>query len=121
MNELMLRISALAASDIVDTLRFTEMRLGPSAKRQYCNQLQATLHALAEKPAHACSSTRDELFPGLRSLHLSFNKLVMDDGRINSPRHIVFYRTGPDQVIEILRILHDAMEITQHLNHLNQP
>lgn len=120
MNKLMLRISALAASDIVDTLRFTEVRLGLSAKTQYCNQLLATLHSLAEEPEHVSSSIRDELLPGLRSLHLSFNKLIMDDGRIISPRHILFYRTGPDQAVEIIRVLHDAMEIAQHLNHLHQ-
>ncbi|MBS9759780.1 type II toxin-antitoxin system RelE/ParE family toxin [Pseudomonas mosselii] len=116
----MLRISDLAANDIVDTLRFTEVRLGQSAKRQYCNQLLATLHSLAEEPVHTSSSMRDELLPGLRSLHLSSNKIKMDDGRIISPRHIVFYRTGTDQTIEIIRLLHDAMEIPQHLNHLHQ-
>lgn len=121
MSSSALRISPKAHTDIADTLRFTEVRFGESVRTQYQDLLQATFRSLAEKPAHISSTMRDELSPGLRSLHLSINVLEMSDGRMIRPRHIVFYRTGPDQVVEILRILHDAMEVAQHLKHLHQP
>lgn len=120
MNRLVVRISPQAYTDIVDTLRFTEVRLGAPLRSQYQDLLQATFNSLAEEPIHINSKLRDELSPGLRSLHLSFNVLQMADGRKVSPRHIVFYRTAADQVVEILRVLHDAMETAQHLNHLHQ-
>ncbi len=120
MSSLVIRISPQAQTDIADTLRFTEVRLGESARCRYQNLLQATLCSLAVQPAHLNSTMRDELCPGVRSLHLSFNVLEMSDGRRIRPRHILFYRTGTDQSVEILRVLHDAMETAQNLIHLHQ-
>lgn len=117
----LVRVSPQAYTDIADTLRFTEVRLGVSVRNRYQELLQETFHSLVEEPAHINSTMRDELSPGLRSLHLSFNVLEMDDGRMIRPRHIVFYRTGTDQAVEILRVLHDAMEVAQNLKHLHQP
>lgn len=116
----MVRMSPQACIDIADTLRFTEVRLGQSVRNRYLDLLQETFLALAEQPTPAGSKKRDELSPGLRSLHLSSNWLQMTDGRVIRPRHIVFYRTGTDQIVEILRVLHDAMEVSQHLQHLRQ-
>ncbi|MCI1021505.1 type II toxin-antitoxin system RelE/ParE family toxin [Pseudomonas putida] len=120
MSSLLVRISPQACTDIADTLRFTEVRLGKIVRERYQELLQTTIHSLAGQPTPLGSKKRDELSPGLRSLHLSFNVQQMPDGRMISPRHIVFYRTGTDQVVEILRVLHDAMEVAQHLNHLHQ-
>ena len=116
----MVRISPQACVDIADTLRFTEVRLGESVRNRYQDLLQETFLALAEQPRPAGSRLRDELAPGLLSLHLSFNVLQMTDGRVIRPRHIVFYRASTDQIVEILRVLHDAMEVAQNLKHLHQ-
>ncbi|WP_252090613.1 type II toxin-antitoxin system RelE/ParE family toxin [Pseudomonas sp. MWU13-3659] len=116
----MVRMTPQARTDIADTLRFTQVRLGESVRNRYQDLLQTTFHSIAEQPTLPGSMMRDELSPGLRSLHLSFNVMKVADGRLLSPRHIVFYRTGTDQAVEILRILHDAMEVAQNLNHLHQ-
>jgi toxin ParE1/3/4 len=34
---------------------------------------------------------------------------------VKSPRHIVFYRVASDDVIEVIRLLHDAMDVHRHL------
>ncbi len=54
---------------------------------------------------------------GLRSFHLTYvrNQAATATGTVQRPRHIVFYRLADDQIIEIVRILHDAMEVRQHL------
>lgn len=116
----MVRMSRQACIDIADTLRFTELRLGQSVRSRYQNLLQETFLALAQRPTPEDSNIRDELSQGLRSLHLSFSVLHMTDGRVIRPRHIVFYRAGTDQIVEILRVLHDAMEVAQNLKHLHQ-
>jgi len=120
MNRPVVRIAAQAQIDIADTLRFTKVRLGEAVRGRFQDLLQATFQSLVEDPEHNESTSRDNLSPGLRSLHLAFNALEMTDGRMIRPRHVVFYRTGVDQVVEILRVLHDAMEVAQHLKHLNQ-
>lgn len=116
----MVRMSSQACIDIADTLRFTEVRLGESARNLYQDLLQETFVALAEQRTPEGSKIRDELSPGLRSLHLSFIALEMTDGRVMRPRHIVFYRTGTNHIVEILRVLHDAMDVDQNLKHLHQ-
>ncbi|MGE8113805.1 type II toxin-antitoxin system RelE/ParE family toxin [Pseudomonas sp. NPDC086566] len=118
MNRPVVRIAAQAQIDIADTLRFTQMRLGESVNGRYKDLLQATFQSLADDPLHIDSTLRDDISSGLRSLHLGFHVLKMTDGRIIRPRHIVFYRTGENQVVEILRVLHDAMEVSQHLKQL---
>lgn len=120
MNRSVVRIAAQAQIDITDTLRFTQMRLGESVKARYQDLLQATLQSLVDDPVQTDSTSRDDLSPGLRSLHVGFNALKMTDGRIIRPRHIVFYRIGEDQAVEILRVLHDAMEVAQQLRHLHK-
>lgn len=120
MSRGMVRISSQASTDIADTLRFTQMRLGEFIRNRYHDLLQKTFRALAEQQTFPGSIMRDELAPGLRSLHLSFIVLQKTDGRMFRPRHVVFYRTDKDQTVEILRVLHDAMEISRHLNQLDQ-
>nr|WP_223444075.1 type II toxin-antitoxin system RelE/ParE family toxin [Pseudomonas sp. BF-R-19] len=36
-------------------------------------------------------------------------------GTVKCPHHIVFYRVVNDDVIEVVRLLHDAMEVQLHL------
>ncbi|NIF29169.1 type II toxin-antitoxin system RelE/ParE family toxin [Pantoea sp. Tr-811] len=117
----MVRITPQAETDIADTLRLTKVRLGKTITNRYQNLLQVTFQSLAEEPAHINSTIRSELSPGLHSLHLAFNILKLSDGRVIRPRHIVFYRIGSDQVVEIIRLLHDAMEVAPYLKHLHQP
>ncbi|MBF8791541.1 type II toxin-antitoxin system RelE/ParE family toxin [Pseudomonas monteilii] len=116
----MIRIAAQARIDIADTLRFTKFRLGESVRSRYQDLFQTTLQSLAAGSTQIGITLRDEVSPGLRSLHLNSHTLEMNDGRTIRPRHIVFFRTGKDQAVEILRVLHDAMEVTQHLKHLHQ-
>jgi toxin ParE1/3/4 len=47
------------------------------------------------------SKAREDIAPGLRSLHVG--------GR---GRHVLFFRPSGDNVITVLRILHDAMART---------
>ncbi len=66
------------------------------------------------------SVTREEISPGLRSMHLFFSRLDNIEGRGVRPRHIVFYRSTEDQIVEVVRVLHDAMELTRQLGYLQK-
>ncbi|MFW4452974.1 type II toxin-antitoxin system RelE/ParE family toxin, partial [Pseudomonas aeruginosa] len=35
-------------------------------------------------------------------------------GKVVRPRHFVFYRVATDQVLEVVRVLDDAMDLDQH-------
>lgn len=53
------------------------------------------------------SAGRDEILIGLRTVHVA--------RRGHRGRHFIKYRAADDQVIEVLRILHDAMDLVRHI------
>lgn len=111
------RISNAARTDIVDILRLSQAQFGDQARRRYQALILAALQAIADTPYRIGSHDRDELAPGLRSYHLIYSRqqAKLLHGVVKSPRHIVFYRVGDGDVIEIVRLLHDAMEVQLHL------
>lgn len=121
MSKLALRISHQAQSDILDILRYTQRTFGEGARQRYQRLIQAALIALLVDPERPGSKARSDIFPGLRSLHLYHCRLAVASGRVIKPRHIVLYRIVANQTLEIVRILHDAMEISRHLPASDQP
>lgn len=111
------RISDTALADIKDILRHSQLQFGTEARLRYQELLRTAFEDLARMPNRVGSSMRDEIAAGLRSLHLTHSRKRAAGlhGMVQSPRHIVFYRIADDQVIEIVRILHDAMEARLHL------
>jgi toxin ParE1/3/4 len=106
------RISNAARTDIVDILKLSQTQFGDHARQRYQALILAALQAIADTPYRIGSHDRDELAPGLRSYHLIFSR---QQARHPSPRHIMFYRVASDDVIEVVRLLHDAMEVQLHL------
>ncbi|MGX1186339.1 toxin ParE1/3/4 [Pseudomonas sp. F-14 TE3623] len=111
------RISNAARTDIVDILKLSQMQFGDQARQRYQALILAALQAIAGTPYRIGSHDRDELAPGLRSYHLIYSRQQTKHphGTVKSPRHIVFYRVGDGDLIEIVRLLHDAMEVQLHL------
>jgi len=111
------RLSHTALSDIEDVLRYSQVQFGPQTGIRYQALIRTAIEDLAETPDRVGSSPRDELSEGLRSFHLTCvrKQAATATGTVQRPRHVVFYRLADDQVIEIVRILHDAMEVRQHL------
>lgn len=111
------RISNAARADIVHILRLSQAQFGDQARQRYQALILAALRAIADTPYRIGSYERDELAPGLRSYHLihSRQQAKQPHGAVKSPRHIVFYRVASADVIEVVRLLHDAMEGQLHL------
>jgi toxin ParE1/3/4 len=65
------------------------------------------LAALYQGPDLPDSQPRGEIRPGLRSLHIARK------GRRG--RHFILYRTAGAERIEVVRILHDSMDVSRYL------
>jgi len=100
------RLGAAAELDFANILKWTAENFSPKQAQIYRGTLLQTIAELAEGPAIAGSKARDEIMRGLRTLH------VARHGRRG--RHFMMYRVK-EQTIEIVRILHDAMELSRHL------
>ena len=110
------RLAAAAEADIQDILRWTLEQFGPSQAKSYAGTLSASLEALAVGSAVTGAKARNDIAKGLFTLH------VTRDGR--KGRHFVMFRIGRDQgheVIDVLRVLHDAMDLPRHLPPMDGP
>ena len=96
-----------ANQDYVEILHWTSQTFGARQARIYETTLLRALRALRSGPNIIGVKKRDDLAPGILTLHAA------RDGR--KGRHFIVFRVGGDQVIDVLRILYDGMDLTVHL------
>jgi len=109
------RLAATAQSDYQDILRWTAAQFGPLQAQVYAETLAAALAALTEGPTVSGARARDDIAKGLFTLHVA--------RRGRKGRHFVLFRIGFEQgreVIDVLRLLHDAMDLQRHLPPINE-
>jgi toxin ParE1/3/4 len=72
---------------------------------------------VASDPDLPGSSRRPEIAATARTYHLihSRNHVATKVGRVKRPRHFLLYRTRPDGIVEIGRVLHESMDLAKHL------
>ena len=101
------RLSEPAEHDYVAILQWTAEQFGRRQASVYRQTLIAALSTLAEDPFAPDSHPRDEIHPGLRSLHIARH------GRRG--RHLILYRLSGQGTIDIVRILPDSMDVGRHV------
>jgi toxin ParE1/3/4 len=101
------RLGAVAELDFANIVKWTTENFGARQSRVYQKTLVQAIGELAEGPDVAGSKARDEITRGLRTVH------VARHGRRGS--HFLMYRVAPKATIEIVRILHDRMDLQRHL------
>ena len=113
----LVRLSDSAQADIVSLLAWSESHFGEIVRQRYEVLLATALRDIAADPERAGSVDRPELGPGVRSYHLrhSRDRARDRDGFIRQPRHFLLYRALLPDMIGIGRVLHDAMDVEQHL------
>ena len=93
--------------DIREAVAWSRRRFGTLQAERYRLAIQATTETLRQAPLGAATRARNELAPGLRSLHMR---------RAGQPgRHLLIYRVAEPDIVVVLRLLHDAMDIARHL------
>ena len=101
------RLTREAERDFSAILDWTAETFGPRQARAYRDTLLVALAALAAGPAVPGSRPRDDIVPGLRTLHVA--------RRGRRGRQFVLYRIADAQTIDIVRILHEAMDLPRHV------
>lgn len=104
------RLSAAAETDYRQILRWTLKNFGPSQTKDYAAALTTALKALCAGPTTIGVKAREEIGTNLWTLH------VAREGR--KGRHFVLFRVSRVQehlVIDVLRLLHDSMDVERHL------
>jgi toxin ParE1/3/4 len=91
-------------------MAWTAERFGTREARVYATTVTRALVALTAGPTIVGVRTREDLGSGVATLHVARAR--------RKGRHIIVLRVPPDggeNVIEILRILHDTMDLARHL------
>ena len=101
------RLGAAAEVDFANILKWTTENFGARQSRVNRDILVQAIGELAEGPHVAGSKARDEIMAGLRTLHVA--------RRDRRGSHFLMYRAAPNSTVEIVRILHDRMDLGRHL------
>jgi len=89
-----------AKSDLKNIARFTQKRWGKEQRNIYLKSLDDCFHQLNGKPA--MGRTCDEIKPGYF--------------KFPTGSHVVYYRSKTEKQIEIVRILHESMDVELQLS-----
>jgi toxin ParE1/3/4 len=104
------RLTAAAEGDFRQIVHWTSRQFGDRQALVCAATLSAALEALADGPKTAGVQRRDDIARGLMVLHVARKR--------RKGRHFVIFRAGRDgmqQYVEVLRVLHDAMDVQAHL------
>ena len=68
-------------------------------------------------PELSGSTSRPEIADNCRTYHLYFSRKSAGRSRdrIRQPRHFLLYRVAKANILEIGRVLHESMELEEHL------
>lgn len=110
-------IAPMAGEDIASILAWTHEHFGPQIRRRYRNLIATAIEQLADNPYLIGACQREEIADNCRTYHLFFRRQSAGRprDRIRRPRHFLLYRVSESNVVEISRVLHDSMELTEHL------
>jgi toxin ParE1/3/4 len=108
------RLAAAAEEDFRNIVRWTAEEFGAVQARTCARTLSLALEALVRGPMTIGARPRDAIGKGIYTLHVA---------RHRRGRHFVVFRVAPDAdgVIEVLRLLHDAVDLPRHLSRLETP
>jgi toxin ParE1/3/4 len=101
------RLTAAAEADVHAIVLWMAEHFGVEQARRYRATILAALRDLDAGPEAVGVRERVELGRGLKSLH------VARHGRRG--RHLILFTVGAEDRIQILRILHDSMDLARHL------
>jgi toxin ParE1/3/4 len=103
-----------AAEDQIDALLLESARgYGLEAAGRYGQLIQTAMATLGDNP-RMFGSVEVARVPGVLAYPLRLLlRRVEPARRVGSPRHLIVYRLGADQVVEILGLVHDRMVLSR--------
>lgn len=92
-------LTAAARKDLIDIGHFTNEEWGKRQRDKYLKQLDDAFKLLSRQPE--VGRDAKDIKPGYK--------------KFSQGSHIVFYRAGTESKIVVIRILHNSMDMEQHL------
>ena len=106
-----IRLADQAEQDLLDIIRWTNENFGVRQAEHYAETIVLAVEALHDGPDILGAKARDEIGTGIHTLH------VARQGR--KGRHFVAFSVTDGYIINVLRVLHDSMDLAVHLTEVN--
>ena len=110
------RLSLLARADLAQILAVSAEQWGTEGRRRYAAVLAAGMRKVAAEPDGPATRDRAELSRGIRSFHLRNARADDTVAKVRKPVHVLFYRDLGSGLVEIVRVLHERMEPSRHID-----
>lgn len=101
------RLARQAEQDLFDIASWTAMNFGTHQAEYYAETITLAIADLHNGPETLGTKAREDIGSGIRTLHVSRH------GR--KGRHFVVFNVSEGHVINVLRLLHDSMNLARHL------
>jgi toxin ParE1/3/4 len=112
------RLARPAQVDLANILATSAERWGAEGLQRYAAVLAAAMRQVADQPEGPLTKKRPDLRSGIRRFHVGYTRRSGEDARVRRPVHVLYYRVAQEGVIEIVRVLHERMEPSRHLDEL---
>lgn len=109
------RLARPAQIDLANILAISAERWGTEGRQRYAAVLADAMRQVADEPDGPLAKKRTELRSGIHSFHIRHARGASDAGKVRRPVHVFYYRVARDGVIEIVRVLHEKMDPSRHL------
>ena len=107
------RLTHAARADIESILARSHQQFGQQARRRYEALIVAAIRNATSHDKHPGFRPRPELGPDVFTWHLSHSRDRSAETKVSRPRHFLVCKRNADMLV-IGRVLHDAMDLTQH-------
>jgi len=111
------RLARPAQLDLGNILATSAERWGAEGQQRYAAVLADAMRQVADEPQGPLTKNRTELRSGIRSFHVRHARRASDAAKVRRPVHVLYYRVAPRGVIEIVRVLHERMDPSRHLDN----
>ena len=112
------RLARPAQVDLANILATSAERWGAEGRQRCAAVLAAAMRQVADQPEGPLTKKRPELRSGIRSFHVRYTRRSAEAAMVRRPVHVLYYRIAQKGVIEIVRVLHERMEPSRHLDEL---
>lgn len=109
------RVARPAEIDLAAILSTSAERWGAEGRLRYAAALAAAMRQVAHLPEGPLTRGRAELASGVRSFHVRHARRAAEPA-LARPPHVLYSRVADDGVVEIVRVLHERMDPTRHLD-----
>ena len=110
------RLARPAQIDLANILATSAERWGAEGRQRYAAVLANAMRQIAAEPRGPLTRKRPDLRSGIRSFHVRHARHSAEGAKVRRSVHVLYYRVAEESVIEIVRVLHERMEPSRHLD-----